>query len=122
MIANCRKNIMGTLSFDGKFPGMRKAQDFIVYPMHDSSESITVQSDTRFGQIDLATGKAVMSAPHSNGAYAVSLQMDCMRGKAKRFEIAVEDRETLRQWVKSTGGVLVGGSVCRTDNTGAMAL
>ena len=30
MISNIRKNIMGTVSFAGKFDGMRKAQDFIV--------------------------------------------------------------------------------------------
>ena len=32
MISNIHKNCMGTVSFDAKFAGMRKPQDFIVYP------------------------------------------------------------------------------------------
>jgi len=54
---------MGTVSFDGKFDGMRKAQDFIVYPMHEgnSADSALVQSDTRIGRIDLQTGAVIMS-------------------------------------------------------------
>lgn len=48
MITNIRKNRIGTVSFDGKFDGMRKSQDFIVYPMHDGNDTSTalVQSDT----------------------------------------------------------------------------
>jgi hypothetical protein len=36
-------------------------------------------------------------------------------------QLAVEQRETLRQWVKSTGGLEVGG-VVKCDKTGALAL
>lgn len=32
MITNFSKNSLGTLDFDGKFAGMRKAQDFVAYP------------------------------------------------------------------------------------------
>jgi hypothetical protein len=105
-IGGYRRNIMGTVSFTGKFPGMRKVQEFIVYPLQDAGEVITVQSDNRVGKIDLGTG-----------AGAVCLN----RGPGVFIQLADEDRQALRHWVKSTGGVEVGG-VVKCDNMGAIAL
>lgn len=75
MIGNIRRNIMGTVSFDGQFPGMRKPQDFIVYPMHGGNDATTaqVQSDTRIGLINLQSGTVTMSKPRQGGAYGVHL-------------------------------------------------
>lgn len=112
---------MGTLSFDGQFNGMRKPQDFIVYPMQDSGERITIQSEHRFGSIDLADGKGILSANRAQYANSVWL-MVCIRAmKVTPIQLSAEDLQTLRQWVKSTGGLEVGGCV-KSDNTGAMAL
>ncbi len=121
-ISNCHRNIMGTLSFDAKFSGMRKAQDFIVYPMQDSGETISIQSEHRFGKLDLATGKGIISANRAQYANGMWLQLCLVHRTALAFELATEDRETLRQWIKSTGGVEVGSSFVKCDNTGALAL
>jgi hypothetical protein len=118
MISNCHKNIMGTTSFDGKFAGMRQAQDFIVYPMHDSGAIIQIQSDTRIGRLNLNTGELLMSRAHPSGAYASHLMVD----KVVLETLPAEDVQLLRQWIKSTGGIEVGESFVKTDNTGAMAL
>jgi hypothetical protein len=55
------KNVMGTVSFDGLFTGMRKAQDFIVYPMKEATGKARIQSDKRAGFIDLITGLVFLS-------------------------------------------------------------
>jgi hypothetical protein len=62
MITNIRKNIMGTLSFDGKFPGMRKEQDFIVYPIQadEAPVQIKIQSDKRSGFVSLVSGAVTL--------------------------------------------------------------
>lgn len=75
MISNIRRNRMGTTSFDGKFPGMRKAQDFIVYPMHSGSGATKakIQSDTRIGSVDMASGAVLMSPPRAGGSYGVHM-------------------------------------------------
>lgn len=72
MLNNIHKNNMGTVSFDGKFDGMRKPQDFIVYPMQagDDLSKISIQSDTRYGHIYLDDGRVFMSPSVSSGAYA----------------------------------------------------
>lgn len=122
IISNCKKNSMGTVSFDGQFPGMRKPQDFIVYPMQDSGSIITIQSDTRIGQMDLDTGKLLLCGPWPSGAYFVHLQVPQKRSV---HMLPVEDVQTLRGWIKSTGGPLVGGNnalAVNCDNTGALAL
>lgn len=117
-VTNCKKNIMGTVSFYGQFNGMRKAADFIVYPMQDSGEIIKIQSNTRIGTINLFDGLVTMSQAHSGGAYFLHLQLD----KPVFSMLAKEDCQTLRQWVKSTGGLAVGESIVLSDNTGAIAL
>lgn len=109
---------MGTVSFSGKFTGMRKPQEFIVYPMQDSGETITIQSNTRIGQIDLSTGALSLSAPHSSGAYFLHLQTD----KLTHETLPAEEVQTLRQWIKSTGGLLVGSSIVQSENIGAIGL
>ena len=121
-ISNCHKNLMGTLSFDGRFGAMRKPEDFIVYPMQESTDEITIQSEHRFGQINLTTGAGILSARRANYANFVWLQLCIIRKTAERFQVADEDRQTLRQWVKSTGGVLVGESFVKCENIGAIGL
>ena len=118
MITGIKKNIMGTVSFQGKFTGMRKAAEFIVYPMQDSGTVITIESDTRIGRLDLFNGLVRMSQPHSGGAYFIHLSMD----KPVFTMVSKEDCQTLRGWVKATGGLEVGESIVKCDNTGAMAL
>lgn len=122
MISNCRKGIMGTVEFDGKFPSMRKTQDFIVYPMQESGSVITIQSEHRFGQIDLETGRGIISANRGQYANSLWLALCKMQKTAVEFTLVAEDAQTLRQWVKSTGGLAVGRSIVISDNTGAMAL
>ena len=56
-ISRLRKNIMGTLSFDLKVGSMRKAQDFIVYPMSELEDKISIQSSKKFGIISIEDGR-----------------------------------------------------------------
>ncbi len=58
MISNIRKNCMGSVSFDAVFPGMRKPQDFIVYPIKadDSPAAIRIQSGKRSGFVSMVSG------------------------------------------------------------------
>lgn len=121
-VSNCHRNIMGTVSFMGRFPGMRKEQDFIVYPMRDSGPEIRIQSDNYFGRLNLDTGSGILSARRAQYANNLWLDICIMRGKSSNLSLAQEELQTLRQWVKSSGGLLVGESFIKTDNTGAMAL
>lgn len=117
MITNMHTNCMGTLSFDGKFMGMRKAQDFIVYPMHGESDTIKIQSDTRMGQIDLATGDVIMNKPHASGAYFLHLSLE---GKVID-KLDPETLFTLKAHIMGTASGKAGtNGIVYTDNSGAL--
>lgn len=117
MIANIHKNRMGTVSFDGKFDGMRKPQDFIVYPFHAGNQTTAakVQSDTRIGLIDLDTGEVIMSPSRAGGSYGVHLALAKPAGK-----LSAETLFTLKSAIFATASGKAGTHRVVTDNSGAI--
>lgn len=119
MITNIHKNIMGTTSFDMKVGNMRKAQDFIVYPISKGEQAkvLLIQSSTRIARLDINTGKGIMSQAHSNGAYGHHLQLD----KLIPFELSPLDTQALRMSIFVTADSKAGSNgVMFTDNSGAV--
>jgi hypothetical protein len=116
-ILGLKRNIMGTTDIEMKISGMRKPQSFIVYPIgaDDAGNVITIQSDTRIGQINLVKGVGVMSQSHSNGAYFVHLQIDGMTS----FAISESDLEKIKSHIFKTAGDNVGSRGIVSDNSGA---
>jgi len=116
-IDRTHKNIMGTASFDAKFPGMRKPQDFIVYPIGSGQDAsnLLIQSDTRIGRIDLKTGKVTLTKAHPSGAYNHHLH------EAKLVEtLSGEDLLKIKGAVAATASGRAGSSIMLTDNAGAI--
>ena len=115
MISNVHRNIMGTVSFDGKFEGMRKAQDFIVYPMKSAEEYVKIQSDTRIGVINLDSGNVRLSPPRKGGSSTVHLGLAVFSGKLPPEELLVLKAEIHASASKQAGST----GVCFVDNSGA---
>lgn len=108
---------MGTASINAKFPKMRKAQEFIVYPLKagDDAKSIKIQSDTRMGSIDTTSGEVTLTKPYANGAGFIHLQV----GKTHSFKLSEDDLEKVKAKVFSTADKEAGKSFVITDNSGA---
>ena len=121
-ISNLHRNSLGTTSFDGKFSKMRKASDFIVYPLGEGEHNtIAIQSNSRFGRIEIATGKLVLSASHTF-ANSVTLIMDTLNGKATTETLPQGDLDTLLGHIRGTASPMAGGNnVMRIycENSGA---
>jgi hypothetical protein len=117
-ISNMKRNIMGTLSFDMKVEGMKLPQDFIVYPMNAGDTSIKIQSDKRFGRLNLSTGEVVMNKKNVNNASSIHLS----RGDNMTFKLTSSQLSSLKTAIKSTGGKSVGNAGISSDNSGAMEL
>lgn len=118
MITNIKRNCMGTVSFDGKFDGMRKAQDFIVYPFHAGNQTIAakVQSNTRIGMIHLTTGAVLMSKSHASGAYGVHLAEASHVGTLTGEELML-----FKAQIAATASGKAGtNGIVYTDNSGAL--
>lgn len=116
MITHMHTNLMGTLSFAAQFPGMRKAQEFIVYPMKDTETTAVIQSDTRIGLINLETGKITLTPAHAGGAYFHHLQLEGRTaGKLDQAELFL-----LKAQIMSTASGRAGSNgLVYVDNTGA---
>lgn len=79
-----------------KLRGMRKAQGFTVYPANDDTETLTIQSDTYIAMVSKKTGVALLSGPHSNGAYFYHLNA------GKNRKVVKLDADQLAQVVNAT--------------------
>lgn len=111
MITNIHKNIMGTTSFDGKFSGMRKEQEFIVYPINNENPTaLTIQSDTRFGYIEISSGVCNLSSSHAGGAYAFHFMKDCYTQKNKQDNIPYEEMMALYNFIRGTSNPMAGNN------------
>jgi len=116
-------NNLGTLSFIGKFPGMRKEQDFIVYPITSNSDhKIRCQSENRWMEINAQTGSAEITTAQSGHHNNWLLTIQRMRGKHKTFTLDAETLSTFKERIAETSGKLVGGSIMKTDNSGAASI
>lgn len=114
-------NRMGTTNLIMKIKGMRKSQDFVVYPISkdDSSKVIKIQSDTRIGLLDLDTGKGKMSKSHPSGAYFHHLQTD----KLTEFKLSEVDLQALRLKIFTSNDKKAGSNgIVHTDNSGAKSV
>ena len=120
MMDNFHRNIMGTLSFDMQVKPMRKAQDFIVYPMKTLEEYLHIQSNKKFGYIRLEDGKGILSKGNGNTSW--HLRRDMQMGNVIRFELTSSQLEELKFMLKQTGGSKVGSSVVFSDNSGVSML
>jgi len=118
-ITNYHKNFMGTLSFDLKVKGMRKPQDFIVYPITGKTNIIRIQSDKKWGEIDATTGKGILSKT-GNNSWAFAL--DVSNRNVNKFELSDEELEELKNKIRETSGKEVGNAIITTDNSGAELL
>jgi hypothetical protein len=116
-VSTIKRNIMGTTDIMLKIKGMKKPQEFIVYPIssEQSGKPIMIQSSTRIGYLDLKSGKGLMSQSHTNGAYGYHFSND----KKVPFRISEIDLQRIKEHIQSTAGSKVGSSVVFSDNTGA---
>jgi len=123
MVQNIYTNIMGTASFEAKFPKMNKFQDFSVYPIEKNSANkiITIQSSTRIGKIDLETGKMIITKSYPNGAYFHHLSM----GDRYAVQLSESDTSALKIAIILTADENAGKSqngIVSSDNSGAINL
>lgn len=118
LISKIKTNRMGTIDFEGKFAGMRKPQEFTVYPMHAEGDKnrIKIQSDTRIGYVDLEHGNVDLSPAYPGGAYNTALAHVGRVGKLSHEELF-----ELKANVFSTASGRAGSNgIMTTDNSGAL--
>jgi hypothetical protein len=83
-----------------KFQGMRKEQDFVIYPCKSDDSTIWLQSDNRMLKLDLTTGEGMLSKPtRNNGFHSV---MEFLG--AKKITLAKEELERITKMKELMAG------------------
>ena len=109
--------IMGTAEFNLKVKGMRKPQNFCVYPIKEADPLITIQSDRRIAQIDINTGKGkINKKSYSGGAYFHHLS----HSPLMEFQLSESDLQALKEVIFNTASKRAGSSIVKSDNSGAI--
>jgi hypothetical protein len=116
-IEKIKINCMSTCDIHMKIKGMRKFQEFSVYPISkgETEPTIKIQSDTRFGILSLKDGKGLMSKSHQNGGYSHHLQMD----KLTPFLLNNEQLEQVKKEIINSSKPIKSRVGVITDNSGA---
>lgn len=116
IISTLHKNIMGMTSFEAKFEGMRKAQEFDVYPIKggDDAKTVTIQSDTRIGTVNLDTGDVQITRSIPSGAFFHHLALVQPAGKLSTAML-----NALKLQVFTTASKRAGEHFVVSDNSGA---
>ena len=96
-----------------RLKGMRKAQDFVVYPSSHPQSVLKIQCDTYIALVEPKTGKAILAGPHSSGAYFHHLTEGMPRRKAvqldpEQLQAVVEAEAKPGQTI--AGGVIIIGA------------
>lgn len=114
-LTNIRKNIMGTISFDLKVKGMRKTQDFIVYPAQGKSigQNLTIQSDTRIGYLNLDKKTIRITKGFPGGAYFYHISLTPLSEHDLPEDTAIE----LELKILGTHSKEAGSSYVTCDNS-----
>lgn len=117
-IRGFKKNCMGTIDFAAQFMGMRKPQDFIIYPKpaDDVALTVKIQSDTRIGRIDLQTGAVTLSKPIASGANNQHLHNSAPSGVLNTEQLLL-----LKASIAATSSPKAGtNGMITCDNSGAI--
>lgn len=121
-ISKYHRNCLGTISFDMKLPKWRKAQEFIVYNMPETSDTILIQSDKRWIEINKNTGEMEMT--NGKGGHPNNWLLAWQKAQ-KVSETYIMDSvhlSELKMHIFTTAGAKVGNSGVISDNSGAFSI
>lgn len=104
-----------------KLEGMRKAQNFCIYPVKKGETKVLIQSSTRIGQFDLTTGKGIFTKKAIPGG-AIYVHLNKALG-AVDFTLPAVDLQTIKMQIFVEGPELsIGGGIVLADNSGALTI
>jgi len=123
-ILNIGKNCLGTASFTLKLGKMKKAEEFVTYPIQrdDPAQTLRLQSSHRWGELDTKTGAVILSARRAQYANSWYLIECKIKGTAEYDNATPEQLAQMLEAVRGTASPMAGGNNCLAmycDNSNA---
>lgn len=111
-LINYRKNCLGTMDFTLKMGKMKKAEEFITYPVQkdDTGETIALQSHHRWAYLNTKTGEVEMSARKAQYADTLWFIICRAKGTIETDKATPEQLETMLAAIRKTASPRAGGN------------
>jgi hypothetical protein len=110
-ITDFKKNCMGTMDFSLKFKGMRKAEEFCVYPIEGKTDIVYFQSDHRWAQLDLKSKTFEVSARRAQYANSVWFMVCQIHHTITVEKLTDEQFGLMIEKIRETAGERVGNNI-----------
>lgn len=124
-IIGMKKNCLGTMSFTLKMGKMKKAEEFVTYPVQkdDNGEKVWLQSSHRWAELNTKTGEIDLSARRAQYANSMWLMLCKIHGTAETDKASAEQLEQIRVAIHGTASPNAGGNnilsmYCDNSNAG----
>jgi hypothetical protein len=111
-IVNKRRNCLGTMSFTMKLGKMKKAEEFVTYPVqrNDDGSKVCLQSAHRWAELNTKTGEVVLSARRAQYANSMWLWECKMKGIAETDNANAEQLSEMLNAIRGTASPNCGGN------------
>ena len=124
-IISAKKNCLGTMSFTLKMGKMKKAEEFVTYPIQrgDNGEKVYLQSHHRWAELNTKTGAVQLSARRAQYANSEWLAMCKAIGTAETDNATEEQLGEMLSAIRGTASPNAGSNgIMYCDNSNANAV
>lgn len=120
-----RRNCCGTMSFTLKMGKMKKAEEFVTYPIQrgDDGKRVYLQSSHRWAELNTKTGEVELSARRAQYANDMWLMVCKANGTAETDKATDEQLSEMLSAIRGTASPMAGSNgVLYCDNSNADAV
>lgn len=111
-IIKMAKDCLGTMEFTLKLGRMKKAEDFVTYPIQkdDDGSKVWLQSHHRWAELNTRTGEIELSARRAQYANNLWLMLCKINGTAETDKATPEQLERMLSAIRRTASPNAGGN------------
>lgn len=111
-IIGMKKGCLGTMDFTLKMGKMKKAEEFVTYPVQkgDNGDKVYLQSSHRWAELNTRTGEIEMSARRAQYANSMWLLVCKINGTAEKDKATAEQLEQICSAIRGTASPNAGGN------------
>lgn len=124
-ILGMKKNCLGTMDFTLRMGKMKKAEEFVTYPVQkdDNGDKVWLQSHHRWAELNTRTGEIELSARRAQYANSMWLMLCKINGTAESDKATKEQLEQICSAIRGTASPNAGGNnilsmYCDNSNAG----
>lgn len=110
-LVSTEKNCLGTMSFTLAMGRMKKAEEFVTYPIQkdENGDVVRLQSSHRWAELNTRTGEIILSARRAQYANSVWLMICRANGTAETDHATPEQLNEMLSAIRGTASPNAGG-------------